>query len=82
MNLADIKHSIDHAWSALEPVKPHLDIAAVGSFALTLLGVLPSIVTGITTFTTLVWSCIRLYETSTVQDFLARRRAARPGGAP
>lgn len=75
MGLAEFKHSWLNAWEAIGPVKPHLDVAAVGTFALSLLGMLPSIMTAVTTATTLIWSCIRLYETKTVQDWLARRRA-------
>lgn len=77
MSLAELKHSWLHAWEAIEPAKPHLDVAAVGTFALGLLGILPSLMTGVTTVTTLIWSCIRLYETKTVQDWLARRRAGK-----
>jgi FtsH-binding integral membrane protein len=73
MTLADIKHT----WESLDPIKPHLDVAAVGSFVLALLGWLPGLMTAATTATTLVWSCIRLYETQTVQNWLARRRAAK-----
>lgn len=74
MNVAELKDSLGHIWAALDPIKPHLDAAAVGSFALTLFGFLPNVVTGITTVTTLFWSCIRLYETQTVQSWLSKHR--------
>lgn len=80
MTLADFKHTWVHAWDSLDPIKPHLDVATVGTFAAALLGWLPSAMTAATTAVTLVWSCIRLYETATVQNWMARRRAAK--GAP
>lgn len=80
MILADLKHTWGDVWRSLEPIKPHLDAATVGTFAATLLGLLPGIMTAITTVVTLLWSCIRLYETTTVQRWLARRAARK--GAP
>ena len=77
MSLAELKHSWLYAWESIGPIKPHLDVAAVGTFAMSLLGILPSLMTAITTVTTLIWSCIRLYETQTVQNWLMRRRARR-----
>jgi hypothetical protein len=75
MSLAELKHSWLHAWEAIAPVKPHLDVAVVGTFVASLFSMLPAVMTGLTTITTFAWSCIRLYETQAVQNWLARRRA-------
>jgi hypothetical protein len=64
-------------WEHLTPYKNELDVTAVGLLFVTLLGWLPHI----TTIVTLIWSCIRLYETKTVQAWLNRRRA-RKGAKP
>jgi hypothetical protein len=74
MNLAAVKQSwVMHVWDHLQPYKNELDFTFVGLLLMTLLGWLPHI----TTVVTLVWSCIRLYETKTVQAWLGRRRARR-----
>jgi hypothetical protein len=75
MNLASAKHHWAAAWEAIEPIKPHLDVAVVGTFVASLLSMLPTVMTALTTITTFAWSCIRLYETQAVQNWLARRRA-------
>lgn len=77
MSMASAKHHWAAAWEAIGPIKPHLDIAFVGTFVASLFSVLPALMTALTTITTLAWSCIRLYETATVQNWLARRRAKR-----
>jgi hypothetical protein len=75
MSLAELKHSWLHAWETIAPVKPHLDVAVVGTFVASLFRLLPEVMTVLTTITTFAWSCIRLYETQAVQNWLARRRA-------
>lgn len=73
MNTAVIRETWAHAWSSIEPFKPELDLASVGLLLVTLLSWLPHI----TSVVTLIWACVRLYETKTVQGWLARRRASR-----
>lgn len=71
MTLADFKHHALVFWDALEPYKAPLDLASVGLLVGTLLSMIPHL----TAVVTLVWALIRLYETATVQAWLARRRA-------
>jgi hypothetical protein len=77
MTLAEIRAHAAHLWAAIEPYKPQLDVAFVGTLAVTLAGWVPHI----TAVVTLIWSLVRLYETKTVQGLLkARRRSKRRGG--
>jgi hypothetical protein len=72
MSLVELKHSWLSAWHAIEPsLKKDLDNTSLLVLAATLLGWLPNM----TIVLTFIWTCIRLYETKTVQDWLARRRA-------
>jgi hypothetical protein len=71
MTLGELKHTAETFWESLEPIKPHLDVASIGLLITALFQLIP----GVTTIITLLWSLIRLYETATVQAWLARRRA-------
>lgn len=51
-----------------ENVKHLLDAVSVGAALATLVGWLPAMAA----FASLVWTCIRIYETKTVQDWLGR----------
>jgi hypothetical protein len=70
MTLAEVKHSVHVFWGAIEPYKNQLDLASVGLLLATLFSLIPHL----TAVVTLVWSLVRLYETATVQNWLARRR--------
>lgn len=56
-----------------EPVKHIIDMASIGALVATFFGWLPHV----TAMLTLVWMCIRIYETKTVQRFLNRRKRGR-----
>jgi hypothetical protein len=71
MNAAVIKETWAHAWNSLQPFKTEIDVVSIGLTFATLISWLPH-VTAVLTF---AWTCIRLYETKTVQNWLARRRA-------
>jgi hypothetical protein len=60
-----------HLWNQLAEHKTGLDLTSIGLLLVTLMGALPHI----TAVVTLIWSCVRLYETKTVQGWLSRRRA-------
>ena len=46
---------------------------------ITLLGTLANVLPAIAAAFTIVWTAIRIYETRTVQDWLAKKRKAPPG---
>jgi len=71
MTLVDIKHCLETFWAGLEPIKPHLDVAFIGVLVA---WIFSTLIPGATVTVTLLWSLIRLYETATVQAWLARRR--------
>lgn len=52
------------------PEKVVVDLASIGVVASTLVGLLPHVAA----FASLVWSCIRIYETKTVQGWLHKRK--------
>lgn len=54
-----------------EQIKTVVDAGAVGTLAATLFSWLPSV----TALVTLVWICIRIYETKTVQRWVGRKDA-------
>jgi hypothetical protein len=56
-----------------EPVKHTVDAAAAGIAVTTVLGWLPAIAAAFT----IVWTAIRIWETKTVQDFVATMRGRR-----
>ena len=47
-----------------------VDTASVATVVGTLAGILPAIAA----LFTIVWTCIRIYESRTIQDFLKRRK--------
>ena len=51
-----------------EQMKQVADVAAVGTMGATLIGWLPAAAAGLT----IIWTLIRIYETKTVQRFVAR----------
>jgi hypothetical protein len=53
-----------------ESTKTLVDTASVATVVGTLAGILPAIAA----LFTIVWTCIRIYESRTVQDFLKRRK--------
>lgn len=53
-----------------ESTKTLVDTASVATVVGTLAGILPAIAA----IFTIVWTCIRIYESRTVQDFLKRRK--------
>jgi glycerol-3-phosphate acyltransferase PlsY len=53
-----------------EHTKTLVDTASVATVLGTLAGILPAIAA----LFTIVWTCIRIYESRTVQDFLKRRK--------
>lgn len=53
-----------------EHTKNLVDTASVATVVGTLAGILPAIAA----LFTIVWTCIRIYESRTVQDFLKRRK--------
>lgn len=53
-----------------ESTKNLVDTASVATVVGTLAGILPAIAA----LFTIVWTCIRIYESRTVQDFLKRRK--------
>lgn len=52
----------------MEQVKQATDVVAVGTVAATLFGWLPALAAGLT----IIWTCIRIYETKTVQRLRVR----------
>lgn len=54
------------------PVKHIVDAVSIGTIVSTLAGWLP----GAAALASLVWTCIRIYETKTVQSLLERKRNA------
>jgi hypothetical protein len=71
MTLADAKLHWIHLRAVLEPHNRTIDNSAVVLSVTAFFGLLPHL----TMLVTFVWSCIRLYETQTVQGLLARWRA-------
>lgn len=53
-----------------ESTKTLVDTASVATVVGTLAGILPAIAA----LFTIVWTCIRIYESRTIQDFLKRRK--------
>jgi glycerol-3-phosphate acyltransferase PlsY len=53
-----------------EHTKTLVDTASVATVVGTLAGILPAIAA----LFTIVWTCIRIYESRTIQDFLKRRK--------
>ncbi len=51
-----------------DQMKQVADVAAVGTMGATLIGWLPAAAAGLT----IIWTLIRIYETKTVQRFVAR----------
>lgn len=55
----------------MDPTLKHgLDLAAIGTVVATVAGWLPSIAAGLS----IVWTLIRIYETTTVQRLLGREK--------
>ena len=57
-----------------EPYRQALDGLSLGSVLAGLFGLLPDILTGLSTILAIVWMAIRIYETDTVKSWLRRRR--------
>lgn len=57
-----------------EPVKYVGDGLAVAAWAGALFGVLTNFIGFLAAIASLVWGCIRIYETRTVQTYLKQRR--------
>lgn len=53
----------------LDMVKPALDYLSLGTVVATLVGYLPNIAA----LVSIVWGCIRIYETDTIQKLLGRK---------
>ena len=53
-----------------ESTKTLVDTASVATVVGTLAGILPAIAA----LFTIVWTCIRIYESRSIQDFLKRRK--------
>jgi hypothetical protein len=51
-------------------VKPALDTLSLGTVVATLVGYLPSIAA----LVSIIWGCIRIYETDTVRRILGRKQ--------
>lgn len=56
-----------------DPTKHAVDVASAGVVIGTLAGLLPSLAA----LVSIIWGCIRIYETKTFQAYLAKRRAKR-----
>lgn len=54
----------------LDPIKHFLDALSVSAVIATLAGWLPAFAA----LASLVWTCLRIYETKTVQGWLKKRR--------
>ncbi len=52
-------------------VKPALDYLSIGTVLATLVGYLPSIAA----LVSIVWGCIRIWETDTVQKLLIKKKS-------
>lgn len=53
-----------------EPVKLVVDVFSIGNVVATISGVLPAIAA----LVSIIWGCIRIYETETVQSWIERRK--------
>lgn len=60
--------------SMSEPAKTVVDVLSVSTALATIAAILPPLAA----LASLIWGCIRIYETRTVQGWLARRRGRRP----
>lgn len=60
-----------HVHEINEHTKHLLDWTSIGVVLGTLMNFLPAVAA----LASLIWSCIRIYETKTVQDWLKKRRA-------
>ena len=73
MNLADkVEHAVPPA------VKPVVDALAIFVSVNAIVGALTTVVGLIAAIASAAWALIRLYETKTVQNWLARRANRRP----
>jgi hypothetical protein len=52
----------------VQNIKPALDVVSIGGVVGTLMGWLPAVAA----LLSIIWTLIRIYETKTVQNFIAR----------
>jgi hypothetical protein len=78
MTLAEAKTHWDHLRAIIEPHQREVDNSVVALSVVAFFGWLPHL----TMLVTFMWSCIRFYETKTVQGWLGRHPPKEESDAP